>query len=154
MENFAVFKKNYTLQHSCHITPSILELYIYVIIMSSIGRRPSCLSRLSRAQRYDDVQVLDEVGSTAGARKDNKKYKVRKCKFQLIFNSSNASLGTRVHDENVAFEGLVSEFGSEMLPRDLGGKSAALGAGDVNDKLFELEAYFLAVKDSSGKSKK
>jgi len=60
----------------------------------------------------------------------------------------------RVHDENVAFEGLVSEFGSEMLPRDLGGKSAALGAGDVNDKLFELEAYFLAVKDSSGKSKK
>ena len=65
-----------------------------------------------------------------------------------------SSLENRVHDTNVASEDLISEFGTEMLPRELGGNSAALGADDVNSKLFELEAYFLAVKDSSGKSKK
>ena len=55
-----------------------------------------------------------------------------------------------MHDANVVSEDLISEFGTEMLPRELGGNSAASGAEDVNGKLFELEAYYLAVKDSSG----
>jgi len=60
----------------------------------------------------------------------------------------------RVHDANGVSEDLISEFGSEMLPRELGGNSAALGAEDVNVKLFDLETYFLAVKDSNKKCKK
>ena len=59
-----------------------------------------------------------------------------------------------MHDANGVSEDLISEFGSEMLPRELGGNSAAIGAEEVNLKLFDLETYFLAVKDSCGKSKK
>ena len=59
-----------------------------------------------------------------------------------------------MHDANGVSEDLISEFGSEMLPRELGGNSAALGAEDVNVKLFDLETYFLAVKDSNKKCKK
>jgi len=58
----------------------------------------------------------------------------------------------RVHDATTATDDLISEFGTEMLPRELGGNSPASGAEDVNDKLFELETYFHAVKGSNGKT--
>ena len=41
------------------------------------------------------------------------------------------SFENRVHDAERASEDLVSEFGSEMLPRELGGNSAAPGGDDV-----------------------
>ena len=59
-----------------------------------------------------------------------------------------------MHDAESVSEDLVSEFGPEMLPTELGGISAAPDGDDLNARLLNLESYFIAVRDSTGKSKK